>query len=141
MKKLVIATHGYMAKGIKNSLGIISGDTSDIIDINGFTEDCPNPEEAVQKLFEQYRDEDIAVLTDVYFGGINQIFLRAYREHTFLLATGINLPLAMELHHHIGEELTEAQFNEIVNLGRNEMKAVERRIISTYSISDDEEEL
>ena len=38
MNKLIIATHGYMAKGIKSALAIIAGDVSNVIDINAFTE-------------------------------------------------------------------------------------------------------
>ena len=42
MKKLVLATHGYMARGLKSSLEIIHGSVENIIDINAFTDDCPN---------------------------------------------------------------------------------------------------
>lgn len=33
MNKLIIATHGYMAKGIKSALAIIAGDVSNVIEI------------------------------------------------------------------------------------------------------------
>ena len=68
MNKLIIATHGYMAKGIKSALAIIAGDVSNVIDINAFTEECPNLDQRVAELLSQYQDDEILVLTDVYFG-------------------------------------------------------------------------
>ena len=87
MNKLIIATHGYMAKGIKSALAIIAGDVSNVIDINAFTEECPNLDQRVAELLSQYQDDEILVLTDVYFGGVNQAFMRAQRDRAFPLAT------------------------------------------------------
>ena len=64
MNKLIIATHGYMAKGIKSALAIIAGDVSNVIDINAFTEECPNLDQRVAELLSQYQDDEILVLTD-----------------------------------------------------------------------------
>lgn len=75
--KMVVATHGYMAKGIKSALSIVVDNVDDIIDINAFTKDCPDPEAEIQKLLDCYGDDELLILTDVYFGGVNQIFLRA----------------------------------------------------------------
>ena len=86
MNKLIIATHGYMAKGIKSALAIIAGDVSNVIDINAFTEECPNLDQRVAELLSQYQDDEILVLTDVYFGGVNQAFMRAQRDRAFPLA-------------------------------------------------------
>ena len=83
MNKLIIATHGYMAKGIKSALAIIAGDVSNVIDINAFTEECPNLDQRVAELLSQYQDDEILVLTDVYFGGVNQAFMRAQRDRAF----------------------------------------------------------
>lgn len=124
MKKLILATHGYFAKGLKNALEIVSGDVGNIININAFTDECPNPEVVIEALLEQYRDEEILVLTDVYFGGVNQIFLRAHRTRSFQLVTGISMPLAVELASCIGEDVSDERIEEIVALSRNEMRAV-----------------
>ena len=49
MKKLIIAAHGYLARGIKSTLEIISGSVDDVIDINAFTEECPSPEPVIRE--------------------------------------------------------------------------------------------
>jgi fructoselysine and glucoselysine-specific PTS system IIA component len=140
MKKLVLATHGYFAKGLKNALEIVTSDVSNIIDINAFTSECPNPEVEIKKLLEQYSDEDLLVLTDVYFGGVNQIFLRAHRSRKFKLVTGINLPLAVELASCIGEELSDEKIAQIVELCRNEMREVKPALEEPEQQSEDGDE-
>ena len=75
MNKLIIATHGYMAKGIKSALAIIAGDVSNVIDINAFTEECPNLDQRVAELLSQYQDDEILV----YAGTAGSCFSIGYR--------------------------------------------------------------
>ena len=140
MNKLIIATHGYMAKGIKSALAIIAGDVSNVIDINAFTEECPNLDQRVAELLSQYQDDEILVLTDVYFGGVNQAFMRAQRDRAFPLATGVNLPLAMELYHSIGEKLSLEEIAEIAALRGRACQLV-RQAHPSAQAEDEEEEL
>lgn len=140
MNKLIIATHGYMAKGIKSALAIIAGDVSKVIDINAFTEECPNLDQRVAELLSQYQDDEILVLTDVYFGGVNQAFMRAQRDRAFPLATGVNLPLAMELYHSIGEKLSLEEIAEIAALSGSACQLV-RQAHPSAQAGDAEEEL
>lgn len=123
MKKLIIAAHGYLARGIKSTLEIISGSVDDVIDINAFTEECPSPEPVIRELLARYEDRDIVVLTDLHFGGVNQIFLRERKDRAFPLITGINLPVAMELLHRIGEDVEEEMLEELIGVCRGELKA------------------
>lgn len=141
MKKLVLATHGYMARGLKSSLEIIHGSVEDIIAINAFTDDCPNLENVVDELLEQYTDEDLVVLTDIFFGGVNQVFMRAKAKkgRNFPLLTGVNLPMAMELAHMIGENV-EDELEEIEKMSRECIQIVHLENLMTET-SDEEEEL
>jgi len=132
MKKLVLAAHGYMARGMKSSLEIIHGSVEDIIAINAFTDDCPNLEDAVDALLAQYSDDELVVLTDVFFGGVNQVFMRARmkKERNFPLITGMNLPMAMELAYMIGQDVSgelegiEQMARECVQIVQLEMQEV-----------------
>lgn len=145
--KLVLATHGYMAKGIKSALSIVVDNIDNIIDINAFTKDCPEPETEIQRLLSQYRDEELLILTDVYFGGVNQIFLRARKTRKFKLVTGVSLPLAVELSIQMEGGISDERLEEIVRICRNETKVIPvpcelpkaDGVIQT--IQDEEEEL
>lgn len=141
MKKLVLATHGDMAKGLKSSLEIIHGSVEDIIAINAFTDDCPNLEAVVDELLEQYSDEDLVVLTDIFFGGVNQVFMRAKakKHRNFPLLTGVNLPMAMELACMIGESV-EDELEEIERMSRECIQIVKLEKLISGS-SDEEEDL
>lgn len=141
MKKLVLATHGYMAKGLKSSLEIIHGSVEDIIDISAFTDDCPNLEEAVETLLAQYTDGELVVLTDVFFGSVNQLFMRAKAKkgRNFPLLTGVNLPMAMGLAYMIGENV-EGKLEEIEEMSRECLQIV-RLESETVEASDELEQL
>lgn len=145
--KLVVATHGYMAKGIKSALSIVVDNVDDIIDINAFTKDCPDPEAEIQKLLDCYGDDELLILTDVYFGGVNQIFLRARRTRKFKLVTGVSLPLAVELSIQMRGGISDERLEEIVSVCRNETKVIpvpcEQAGTASViqNIQDEEEEL
>ena len=141
MKKLVLATHGYMARGLKSSLEIIHGSVENIIDINAFTDDCPNLEEAVETLLAQYTDGELTVLTDVFFGSVNQTFMRAKtkKKRDFPLLTGVNLPMAIGLAYMIGENV-EVKLEEIEKMSRESLQIV-RLESETVKASDELEEL
>lgn len=141
MKKIVLATHGYMARGLKSSLEIIHGSVEDIIDINAFTEDCPNLEETVEMLLAQYTDEELIVLTDIFFGSVNQTFMRVKtkKERDFPLLTGVNLPMAIGVAHMIGENVEE-KLEEIERMSRESLQIVHLES-ETVKASDELEEL
>lgn len=136
MNKLIIAGHGYFAKGLKSSLGIISGVTDNIIDINGFTDDCPDPQKAITEIMSE--GEDYLVLTDVRFGSINQYFMHELEKRDFMLVTGVNLPLAMELHQYVGRELDEETLKNIVAMAGNEIEIVKKAQVIVADDSDEE---
>lgn len=103
MMKLIIAGHGFFARGIKSSLDIISGDTGNVIEVNGFTDECPSPAGYINELVNE--NDEFIVLTDVRFGSINQYFMKELENKDFLLVSGANLPLAMEIHQRTLNEL------------------------------------
>ena len=43
MRRYVLASHGKMAEGIKTTLEIIIGPQEDLICVNAYTDECPDP--------------------------------------------------------------------------------------------------
>lgn len=97
MKKIIIATHGFFASGIKDALKLLVDENIDVITINGFTVD-ENPKGLIDDLMESFgADDEIIAFTDIFGGSINQFFIPWLEKRNLLLITGINLALCLEL--------------------------------------------
>ncbi len=144
MKKIILATHGYMANGLKSALEIVTRDVSSLIAINAFTPDCENPEQEIIDILAQYPDDgDLLVLTDVFFGSVNQIFMRQMQRRNLKIVTGINLLLAMEVMSLLGQEPSDEELLEMIELCRKGMRLVtreevERRLGSAAQDADED---
>ena len=71
MRKYVIATHGKMAEGIRSTLEIIVGPQENLICINGYTEECPEPVSEMKRIVEESPEEEVVFMTDMLGGSIN----------------------------------------------------------------------
>lgn len=95
MNKFVIASHGTLAEGYKNTLEIITG-INDVSTICGFVNDH-NPEVEIRELMASFdNNDDVYIFTDIAFGSVNRLFIPFISENRHLIS-GINLPLLCEL--------------------------------------------
>ncbi|MGI6608288.1 MAG: PTS sugar transporter subunit IIA [Erysipelotrichaceae bacterium] len=136
MKKIIIATHGYMAKGIKSSLEILFGNVENVIDINGFTSECENPEKVLNELLKEYEDNEIVIMTDIYFGSINQLFIREKMKRNLMVISGINLPLVLEILTSIDRINNEEDLKRVAEVAKDSIKVVEK--LDIHIDEDDE---
>lgn len=122
--KYIIATHGKMASGIKNTIEMLTGKKEDVYTIDAYIEN-QDFVETLQKLLDLFKDEYIYVFTDIVSGSVNQAvsgFLDRYRIH---LITGINLPVILELVFR-NEELSDEEISAIVEEARRHLIYVNR---------------
>lgn len=117
--KYIIATHGRMASGIKDTVEMLTGKREDIYALDAYTE---NQEfaEVFEKLLEDLEGEYIYVFTDIISGSVNQTiagFLKKYRIH---LITGVNLPIITEIVLR-GEELDDREIAGMVEEARQHL--------------------
>ena len=100
MKRIVIATHGTLAKGFQHTLEIIGVNMEHIQVLNFYCEELCG-EAQVSECFAHIKEEDqLIVCTDIQFGSVNQMFMREAMKHPQINAailSGINLPLLLEL--------------------------------------------
>lgn len=100
MRKFLIATHGKMAGGIKNSLGILIGNTSNVTTIDAYLDDeeAENVTAQIEAFYATTeKDDQVFLMSDISGGSVNQLFLRFLDKPNSYLITGINLPLVIEL--------------------------------------------
>lgn len=96
-KRIVIATHGPLAKGFEESMKFILQPEDPIHTICAFTEH-PDPGAAFDKIFESFDEGDkVIVLTDLSGGSVNKMIAERLGSKKFYLLTGLNLALLLEI--------------------------------------------
>lgn len=96
-RKLILASHGKFASGIKTSLEIIYGDVEKVTVLDCYTTPDFNMEETAQSLIDENENKEIIVVTDIFGGSVNNAFLKYINQPNFYLIAGMNLPLLIEL--------------------------------------------
>ena len=139
MNKILVCSHGSLAKGLLSSLQIIMGNLNNI-DALSFYENQEGVEDLkrLEKYLEENQENDLIVLSDLYGGSVNQkMYTYLTRPNTFLVA-GVNLALVLELvaMSSCGEFTKESLETTIAN-SREALKLVE---LDTSSETETEDE-
>ena len=136
----IIATHGKLADGFRDSLNILATDSSDIITINAFSVDT-NPKKTITALIQSIPQEDtVLIFTDLMCGSVNQMFLPLMGQRKMHLITGINLALVCQLVLCPDDLLTEEFIREAVELSRQEIKYVNDEVAQQFATPNKEED-
>lgn len=136
MKKIVIASHAKMAKGIQSTLELFIGSDLDVTYMSAYVEDEPTIEKQIETFFNQLKDEDQAVIfTDMFGGSVNQKMVTASqeRENVFIIA-GFNLPVVIEVIYGV-EIYNHDNLKQLVENGKNAMQLVESPVALKEIIS------
>ncbi len=119
-KKMVIATHGTLAKGFRDALDLLAGGADRIITIDAFTVD-KNPKQTIERLMEDSGgDDEFFVFTDVMAGSVNQMFVPYIGQKKLHLVTGINLALLCQVFLTL-DQLTEEGLREAVDQAQSQI--------------------
>lgn len=98
MRKIILASHGHLADGLKSSVELIAGEQKNIYTINAYEDEDFDLNSTIKNLFSNFSSNDeVIVITDVYGGSVNNEFLVCLNEFSFSLVTGMSLPLVLEL--------------------------------------------
>ncbi|MDU5509962.1 PTS mannose transporter subunit IIA [Enterococcus gilvus] len=108
-RKLVLASHGTLASGIKSSLELICGNKLPLETLDCYVTEGFDLEKAVMEIMERHRNYELVVVTDLLGGSVNNEFLAYIQRENFYLVAGMNLPFLIELtmHFQITESLSE----------------------------------
>ncbi|MFY1068105.1 PTS sugar transporter subunit IIA [Enterococcus sp. AD013-P3] len=94
MRKLVIASHSNLAKGFKETLEFLTGQTDRIKAVCAYVESNEDIDQQVAELMSE--EGETIVLTDMAGGSVNQKFFPYISDRVHVIA-GLNLPLAMSI--------------------------------------------
>lgn len=114
MNLLILASHGNLAQGMKQTLQMIIGEVDNLYAFSAFREDERSMKEQVQQLIELHRDKDIYILTDILGGSVNTEMIQLLDKYPEIhLLSGMNLPLVLLLASQ-SKKITEEQINNFI---------------------------
>ena len=123
MRKILIATHSYLAKGFEGAVNLICGEHPGVSYFNAFVDDS-NIDVFIDGYMNDINDDDVAVIcTDLLGGSVNQKFVPFLNRKNIYLISGINLPLILELILYSGD-INAAMLNELVEQSKEAISLV-----------------
>ncbi|BDR58978.1 PTS sugar transporter subunit IIA [Xylocopilactobacillus apicola] len=95
--QLFLVSHGQLAKGMKNSIEMISGKHDNLQDFSMSETDSPEIiRQRVEKAIEEHSGEEIILISDFPGGSINTCLTKLINERVFLIS-GMNIMMILEL--------------------------------------------
>lgn len=125
MKKVLVASHGHLASGIRSSIEILTG-MADMVEAVDCYVDDSDFTPRIQAFIDSVGPEDEAIIfTDIYGGSVFQkVILMEPEKRGIVHVTGMNLGLVIEAL--LGAEpVTADSINQSVELARATMQVVE----------------
>ena len=123
MKRILIATHGKMASGIRYTAELIVGQVAEIDTIDAYVTPEDNVEEKFREYFQKYEQDRIIVFTDLMGGSVNQKLVEYSKKENVTLVTGTNLPVLMQVML-ADDDVTDDEIQEYIDDARNELQMV-----------------
>lgn len=103
--KLILASHGTLAKGMQSTLEMIAGKLDNLQAYEAYTENSGDEFIAeIKKSVEASKDETFVIVTDVLGGSVNNEMTQLLAAHdNIYLISGMNFPLLVTLATQVGE--------------------------------------
>lgn len=111
MRKIVLASHGRLAEGMLDSLGMIAGCQEGVQALCAYTDDAPDLKATLGELVAGLAEGDeLVIVTDVLGGSVNNEASQFRDVPGVYVVTGMNLGLVLSLV--LGDAPTTAQLIE-----------------------------
>lgn len=120
MMEYLIATHSYMASGLRDAVEMLTGKKQNITVINAYI-DSDNFETELERTLQTISSQNIIVLTDLLSGSVNQALMRYKGDKHLYLTAGVNLPFALALLGNDEDADPEAWLRSCVEQAREQM--------------------
>ena len=129
--KIFIASHGEMAAGIENTLGILVGNTEKLTVYNAYVDET-TIHDAVQSFLKDVADETVLFTSDIYGGSVNQNLMQYLNGDNRYLVAGANLAFVLEAM--LKDDLDKETINQLIENSRSAMQQV---VVNDEEIEDD----
>ncbi len=115
MIQIILASHGDLAKGMKDTLGMIIGDVSMVEAFSSYRNEEVNVRKIVEKIVrEKYIEADIFIFTDILGGSVNTEMMSLIKEYPKIhVISGMNLPIIISVATQ-ANEISESLLQQII---------------------------
>ncbi len=138
-RKIIIASHNKLAFGLKETLGYITGDVSQVVEISAYLDNTPVADEIAAALADVSADDEVLVLTDLLGGSVNQAFFPYLNREHFHVITGMNLPVLLSLALQLTDTyLDAATIHQAIAEAREQLAYV-NDVVAAMAIDEDDE--
>jgi len=97
MLKILIASHGNYADGVKSATNIIIGNKENVHYLNAYISETSVKDQLENFFKEVNEDDEVIILTDIYGGSVNQnVFPYVKKENVYIIS-GFNLATVLEI--------------------------------------------
>lgn len=98
MRKVLVATHGRFAEGIRETMQFIMGDECTVDVLNAYTDQAFDMHKEVKRLMDGLEETDeLIVAADLFGGSVANAFIQYMPAGKVHVVTGVNLPMLIEL--------------------------------------------
>lgn len=126
MKRLLIATHGYLADGYKSSLGILTGMQDEIEYLDAYVDESDYTPKIDTFIDSVGATDQGVIFTDIYGGSVCQkvaLELQTHPNPKVFHISGINLGLVIEIL--LSDDVLDvAYLNDVIDKARNSMRII-----------------
>lgn len=128
--KIILASHGVLAKGMKDTLDMIVGNQVSIQAYSAYDEENVDFASDISQQITREINEQFIIVTDVMGGSVNNAMTElVLRYKNVFLITGMNLPLVLSLATYSGDIDLKA-LDELVQEGKRGLINVNKMVES-----------
>jgi len=138
MRRIVVASHGSMAEGMKNTIELFAGQNENVSYISAYVKKNDDLNETIDKLFSSFNDDDkVIIFTDLMGGSVNQrLTVKAQNNPNIYIIYGFNLPIVIEAILS-KEEVTKDYIQKLVQVGKDSLGVVDLQDSKTDNDNED----
>lgn len=125
MRKFVLASHGSLAEGIKNSVEMISGKQNNLYAFCMKEGESPAvlKERIEEIIFDSNKKDEIVLVSDFPGGSVNTLLMSFLTQNNIFLVSGMNSMLVLNLL--LSKEPIDSCLKNAINAGKNTIKRIE----------------
>ena len=99
MNKILLASHGPLANGMKKTAEFLMGQNENVETLCAYVDEQSKdlPAMVEKWMNERHPEDQWVVITDIFGGSVNNEFMQRLQNRRFWLVSGMNLPLVIQL--------------------------------------------
>lgn len=140
MNQIILASHGLMSAGVKDTAELILGTLPNVYAIATTREEKESIDMVARRLLNSFDKEDhVYVLTDVLGGSVNNNMISLQKEYPDMtIICGMNLCLVLNLAS-VDEAVSEEELNEFVEQAREQLMNCSAAIKDAMNLEEEDD--